>query len=86
MVRTDLDEKKDENNQKNQEVDDFIPIKDMRDFKGMATIEKNPKNLNITKYEKEFEIDPLFQKTSAKFDEGGAHGLLLNNLSIDNDV
>ena len=84
MRRTDLDEKKDENS--NQKVGDFIPNEDMRDFKGMATIEKNPKNLNITKYEKEFEIDPLFQKTSAKFDEGGAHGLLLNNLSIDNDV
>ena len=42
--------------------------------------------LNIVKYDQEFEIDPLFQKTSAKFDEGGAHGLLLNNLSIDNDV
>jgi condensin complex subunit 2 len=29
-----------------------------------------------------FTIDPLFQQTSAQFDEGGAKGLLLNNLSV----
>ena len=26
-------------------------------------------------------VDPLFQKTSAMFDEGGASGLLLTNLA-----
>ena len=30
-------------------------------------------------------MDPLFKKTSADFDEGGARGLLLNHLSIDRD-
>jgi condensin complex subunit 2 len=30
----------------------------------------------------DFEIDPLFKKTSAKFDESGAKGLLLNNLNV----
>lgn len=33
----------------------------------------------------EFSIDPLFKKTSADFDEGGAQGLLLNHLSVDTD-
>ena len=28
--------------------------------------------------------DPLFKKTSAAFDEGGAKGLLMNNLSVHN--
>lgn len=28
-------------------------------------------------------MDPLFKKTSADFDEGGAKGLLLNHLSLD---
>lgn len=27
-------------------------------------------------------MDPLFQQTSAQFDEGGAKGLLLNTLSV----
>jgi condensin complex subunit 2 len=31
----------------------------------------------------EFAVDPLFKKTSADFDEGGARGLLLNHLSVD---
>jgi hypothetical protein len=29
----------------------------------------------------EYAVDPLFKKTSAEFDEGGADGLLLNNLA-----
>lgn len=33
--------------------------------------------------ELEFAVDPLFKKASADFDEGGAKGLLLNNLCID---
>lgn len=31
----------------------------------------------------DFSVDPLFKKTSADFDEGGARGLLLNHLSLD---
>lgn len=31
----------------------------------------------------DFTVDPLFKKTSADFDEGGARGLLLNHLGID---
>jgi hypothetical protein len=30
-------------------------------------------------------VDPLFKKTSADFDEGGARGLLLNHLHIGYD-
>jgi len=30
-------------------------------------------------------VDPLFKKTSADFDEGGAKGLLLNHLSLDGE-
>ena len=48
-----------------------------------ATLEKNIKALNTDTLDLAFDIDPLFQKTSAEFDEGGAKGLLLNNLGID---
>jgi condensin complex subunit 2 len=44
------------------------------------TIEQKIDNLNVKKLEREFEVDPLFRKTSASFDEGGARGLLLNHL------
>lgn len=33
----------------------------------------------------DFAVDPLFKKTSADFDEGGARGLLLNHLSLDRE-
>jgi len=49
---------------------------------GEGTLEKHLHNIDTNKYDLEFDIDPLFQKTSAKFDEGGAKGLLLNNLSV----
>ncbi|TPX69953.1 hypothetical protein SpCBS45565_g01987 [Spizellomyces sp. 'palustris'] len=46
------------------------------------TLERDMNNLNVKKFDLEFMVDPLFKKTSADFDEGGAHGLLLNHLSI----
>jgi condensin complex subunit 2 len=39
--------------------------------------------LEIKKFDLELTVDPLFKKTSADFDEGGAKGLLLNHLSLD---
>lgn len=38
--------------------------------------------MDLKKFDTEFTVDPLFRKTSADFDEGGARGLLLNHLSI----
>eukprot|EP00965_Chrysotila_dentata_P255220 6212145-Pleurochrysis_carterae.AAC.4 len=49
-----------------------------------SSIEANPSQLNMKKLELAFEIDPLFHRTSAKFDEGGAKGLLLHNLPVRN--
>lgn len=39
--------------------------------------------LKVKKFDLEFTVDPLFKKTSADFDEGGAMGLLMNHLGID---
>lgn len=52
--------------------------------RGVDTLETNEANLNIKKLELDFAVDPLFRKTSAAFDEGGAHGLLLNHLGVYN--
>lgn len=46
------------------------------------TIEKNLKNINLKAYDTECEADPLFHKMSQSFDEGGAKGMLLANLSV----
>lgn len=48
---------------------------------GLAdTIERNIEALNASKLDSEFVTDPMFQKMSQAFDEGGAKGLLMNNL------
>ncbi|KAN0029610.1 hypothetical protein ACTA71_007742 [Dictyostelium dimigraforme] len=52
---------------------------------GVNTLEQNIDNITIKKFDIQFMVDPLFGKTSAAFDEGGAKGLLLNNLSIYGD-
>lgn len=47
-----------------------------------STLEASFDSLNIKKFDVAFTVDPLFQQTSAQFDEGGAKGLLLNTLSV----
>nr|VDD14513.1 unnamed protein product [Brassica oleracea] len=37
---------------------------------------------NVKKFDVAFAVDPLYHQTSAQFDEGGAKGLLLNNLGV----
>ncbi|WOO79743.1 Condensin complex subunit 2 [Vanrija pseudolonga] len=48
-----------------------------------ATLAKTFAALQVKKFDLEFTVDPLFKKTSADFDEGGAMGLLMNHLGID---
>lgn len=47
-----------------------------------ATLAKDPSQLRNKKLELEFSVDPLFKKTCADFDEGGAQGLLMNHLNL----
>ena len=44
------------------------------------TIERNPENLNASKIEHDYAFDPMFQKMTKAFDEGGAKGMLLYNM------
>lgn len=46
---------------------------------------KDFNSIQLKKFDLEFSVDPLFKKTSADFDEGGAKGLLLNHLSLDGE-
>ena len=49
------------------------------------TIERNPENLNSASVESEHATDPMFHKMSKAFDEGGAKGMLMNNLRVSPD-
>ena len=44
------------------------------------TIERNVAALNAVKVENDVAVDPMFHKISKAFDEGGAKGMLMNNL------
>lgn len=50
-----------------------------------ATIEKNLNSINLSKFDLEFDVDPLFKKTSAQFDSGGGGGKFLCNLLTRDD-
>jgi condensin complex subunit 2 len=73
VVQEEMRKDEEEQNQKNQKRENI---------EGDNTLEKNLSNIDTNKYDLEFDVDPLFQKTSAKFDEGGAKGLLMNNLFV----
>ncbi|WJX73821.1 hypothetical protein P8452_57558 [Trifolium repens] len=48
----------------------------------LSTLESSFEVLNVKKFDVAFAVDPLYRQTSAKFDEGGANGLLMNNLGV----
>nr|KYP43613.1 Condensin complex subunit 2 [Cajanus cajan] len=48
----------------------------------LSTLESSFEVLNVKKFDVAFAIDPLYRQTSAQFDEGGAKGLLMNNLGV----
>eukprot|EP01119_Soliformovum_irregulare_P020385 TRINITY_DN6591_c0_g1_i3.p1 TRINITY_DN6591_c0_g1~~TRINITY_DN6591_c0_g1_i3.p1 ORF type:complete len:660 (+),score=227.59 TRINITY_DN6591_c0_g1_i3:242-1981(+) len=52
---------------------------------GVNTLESNLENISVKKFDMMFDVDPLFKKTTAQFDEAGTRGLLLNQLSVYNN-
>ncbi len=51
-----------------------------------STLVKSYAQLQVKKLDLDFAVDPLFRKTRAEFDEGGATGLLMNHLGIDSNM
>jgi len=56
--------------------------KKKRRLKKSATVEKNLKNINVSKFELEFDVDPLFKKTSSQFDGGSGGNQFLATLLV----
>ena len=54
--------------------------KEKRRRKDKPTIEKNLSAINCSKFDLEFDVDPLFKKTSAQFDSGSGGGQFLTSL------
>ena len=51
--------------------------------RGQNTLETNINKLNLTKYDLDTEVDPLFSMMTSKFNESTAEGLLLNTIPLD---
>ena len=66
-----------------QVIDGFIELISSQTTRSEATLAKSFAALQVKKFDLEFTVDPLFKKTSADFDEGGAMGLLMNHLGVD---
>lgn len=71
----------DDENSDNPDADP-TQTKKKRVHRPAATLAKDPAQLRSKKLDLEFHVDPLFKKTCADFDEGGASGLLMNHLSL----
>ncbi|GMH07163.1 hypothetical protein Nepgr_009003 [Nepenthes gracilis] len=78
-----------ENNQDNVEAEADNKVgaeeghsKKLEKMSPASTLESSFDSLNVKKFDDAFVVDPLYHQTSAQFDEGGAKGLLLNNLGV----
>ncbi|GAA5912980.1 condensin subunit BRN1 [Sporobolomyces salmoneus] len=57
-----------------------------RTNRATATLADDFSKIRIKSFDLEFTVDPLFKKTSADFDEGGAGGILMNHLGCDGNM
>ena len=57
--------------------------KNVKVRRGQNTLETNINKLNLTKYDLDTEVDPLFSIMTSKFNESNANGLLLNTIPLD---
>ncbi|KAK9465758.1 condensin complex subunit 2/barren [Lipomyces arxii] len=80
----DDDENADADDDDDDDDDSSKTKKSKRRIRSEATLAKDFSAIQQKKLDLEFLVDPLFKKASADFDEGGAKGLLLNHLAIDN--
>lgn len=82
--RGDADDQENEDGEDEEGEDGAKKKAKKKTHRSEATLATSFAQLQLKKMELEFSVDPLFKKASADFDEGGAKGLLLNHLSIDN--
>ena len=54
--------------------------------RGVNTLETNISKLNLSKYDIDSEVDPLFSYMTSKFNESSAKGLLLNTIPLDDNM
>ncbi len=80
--------KKDSNLKNNDEMQDELDETKKKEKikRGVNTLETNIKKLNLSKYDIESEVDPLFSIMTSKFNESSAKGLLLNTIPLNENL
>ncbi|EAS02428.3 condensin complex subunit 2 (macronuclear) [Tetrahymena thermophila SB210] len=92
LIRSEfINKDEDHHGKQEQDSEDLINKEREKIFKknkkiNESTIEKNLSNITLNKYDIQFEVDPLFCKTSEKFDDSSSKGILLNNIKIDSNL
>ena len=74
------EEGKEENQEEEKENEEAKKENKVR--RGQNTLETNINKLNLTKYDLDTEVDPLFSIMTSKFNESSAEGLLLNTIPL----
>lgn len=77
-----VDNKEKENAEEEKEIEEEKK-NNVKVRRGQNTIETNLNKLNLTKYDLDTEVDPLFSIMTSKFNEINANGLLLNTIPLD---
>ena len=83
-LKDDNDNDNDNNDEEIIEVEETKKKEKIR--RGVNTLETNIKKLNLSKYDIESEVDPLFSIMTSKFNESTAKGLLLNTIPLDENM
>ena len=77
-----VDNKEKENVEEEKEIEEEKK-NNVKVRRGQNTLETNLNKLNLTKYDLDTEVDPLFSIMTSKFNEINANGLLLNTIPLD---
>ena len=79
-------EEEEKEEKKEEEKENEENKKENKNRRGQNTLETNINKLNLTKYDLETEVDPLFSIMTSRFNESTAEGLLLNTIPLDDKL
>ena len=79
-------EEEEKEEKKEEEKENEENKKENKIRRGQNTLETNINKLNLTKYDLETEVDPLFSIMTSKFNEISAERLLLNTIPLDDKL
>ncbi|XP_040564221.1 condensin complex subunit 2 [Lepeophtheirus salmonis] len=71
--------------QEEEDEEGLLTQKKKTQKRSKSTVEKNIKNITLSKFEMTLDVDPLFKKTTSQYDTGGGGNYFINTLLELND-